>query len=79
MNAKTIENFTLKIQADMAAYAVKHDPKTYILDPGKFGRVAAGKSDYAKNRVCRELNACIKCLGEITLLDVKVAFRQAGL
>jgi len=80
MSVDKYTRFADKISTQMDAWEdAGHDRKAFLVDPGKFGRLAATKPLEARWKACTILNAWIQLHGTIRSIDVEAAFLSAGL
>lgn len=73
-------SFTRKINDQIQLYVANgHDARTFLVDPGKFGRLASKAPLAAKYAACKSMNAVIARNGSLTESSVANAFETAGI
>lgn len=72
--------FAQKMNDQIADYTAggRRKASDFIVDPGKFGRLASSAPDAAKYAVCHALNALLQKQARLSEVDVKAASTQRG-
>lgn len=75
------EKFAEKINGQIAGLVAggKWKATDFIIDPGKFGRLAASAPLAAKYTACKVMQEAISTNGRLTEGDVRRAFEAAGI